>query len=486
MNVRTTEIFRAWGILDEIRSVSLPMEWTGQMVFTRTLATDEIGRVPMNTQGTRDGVEYSPCPWLLSSQDAIEPVLRRHAEAQPSVAVRYGNGVEQLSQDGDRVTLTLADGSTVTAGYAIAADGAGSRLRISLGIEMVGQHDLASMVNTQFYADLGPWTDHRPAVLYWTTEPARNVFQKIDTDNRWLCQITYRPSEYKAEEWTPDRAADWIRTSTGIADLDVRVVNTIPWSMSCAVAERLRDGRVFLAGDAAHQLPPSGGFGMNTGVQDAHNLAWKLAAVVQGWGGDSLLDTYHAERHPIGVFNAEQSLRNGQAVGQIRKIAEGRQLDDLGDGGLKLVRRYTNFIGMDLGLTYDSTAVVPDGTPAPVVDDEVVDYAPVARSGHRAPHYWLSPGESTLDLFDSQFTLLCASGGSVLSAAAGFPLSVRVVEDPDWAEAYGVTSTGAVLVRPDGMVGARWPDATSALHLDHALRQICSLPTLAGSAPPVA
>ncbi len=470
INVRTNEIFRAWGLEDEVRAVCLPVEWGEQMVFSRTLAGDEIGRVPMRTQGTRDGIEYSPCAWLLSSQDRLEPVLRHHAETLPSVEQWWGWQLVAYEQGPDAVVATVRSATgeqrVVRAAWAIAADGAASFVRRALGVDMIGDRGLGHLVNTQFYADLGPWTAHRPAAIYWTTSPP-NVFQKIDEDDRWLCQIPREPGE-ETEPLAPERAADLIRLALGVEDLDVRVVDTIPWSVSCSVAEHLRVGRSFLAGDAAHLLPPSGGFGMNTGVQDSHNLAWKLAGVVQGWAGDEVLDSYHAERAPVARWNAERSLDNGRAVARIRRVARGEHPDLDGDAALSLVRRYTNFIGMDLGLRYGAGAFVADGSEVPEVEDPVIDYVPVARPGHRAPHHWLvrdGQAISTLDLFDTHFVLLSGPAGSAWRAAEGTttaPLTVVVVgEDVDdpagtWSQVYGVEPDGAVLVRPDGMVGARW------------------------------
>jgi putative polyketide hydroxylase len=458
INLRTSEIFRAWGVLDDIVAVSLPMPWTSQMVFTRTLAGDEVGRIPMNTQGVRNGVELSPCPWLLSAQDLIEPVLRRHAEALPAVRTWFDTELAGFHDDGDGVTATLTDrrggpDRQVRARYLVGCDGAGSLVRRSLGVALVGQTELAWLVNTYFRADLGPWTDHRPAALYWTTHPARNVFQKIDAE-RWQCQITYSPREYHPAEFDPARAAQWIRESVGVADLAVDVRNAVPWTMAATVAERFRVGRVFLAGDAAHQLPPTGGFGMNTGVQDSHNLAWKLALVLAGVAGDGLLDSYEAERRPVAAANVAFSLENSAGVGAIRRAVEG----GADEADAAVIRRYTNFVGQDLGVAYPAGALCPDGTPPPEVGDPVVDYAPVARPGHRAPHVALRGGGSTLDWYGGGFVMVHGGGWSGSAGAAAVPVEERIA--PEVARSYGV-ETGAVLVRPDGMVAARWMSAST-------------------------
>jgi len=265
--------------------------------------------------------------------------------------------------------------------------------------------------------------------------------------------------------------------------------------MNATVASSWRQGPVFLAGDAAHQLPPTGGFGMNTGVQDVHNLAWKLGAVLEGWADASLLDSYETERRPVARLNADRSLDNSRMVGRINRAAV---LAATGGGKAELEeavaasKRYGNFMGMDLGYHYASGAIVADGTEPPVVDDPVIDYQPTARPGHRAPHCPLVRDGlelSTIDLFDGRFTLLAGSeGGAWVEAlprgrsGAPVPLvALRVgaeadLEDPEdgFESLYGISSQGAVLVRPDGHVAWRAPTAVTdpSAALAAALEQI--------------
>ena len=286
VNVRTAELVRQWGVLDEIEAVSLPLPWTEQFVYCETLAGTEIGRVTTGVQPVVDGVELSPAPWLLTSQDRIEEVLLRPAGGHERGADLLGHGAREVVQDGEQVTAEVRSPSGtrhLTARWLVGADGAASSVRRSLGIEMDGIASFGTMINCQFYADLGPWTDHRPSALYWTTKPARNVFQKIDTNDRWLCQINYDPATHRPEDFTTDVAEQWIRRSIGDEALsdgfDLRVTDVIPWVMSSTVAERFRDGRVFLIGDAAHQLPADGRLRHEYGHSGCHNLAWKFAAV---------------------------------------------------------------------------------------------------------------------------------------------------------------------------------------------------------------
>ncbi len=479
VNVRTAEIMRQWGVLDEIEAVSLPLPWTEQFVYCETLAGTEIGRVTTGVQPVVDGVELSPVPWLLTSQDRIEEVLLRRLAGMREVQICWDTELVEVTQDSDGVAAEVRGPSgtrQLRARWLVGADGAGSRVRQSLGIEMDGIASFGTMINCQFYADLGPWTDHRPSALYWTTKPARNVFQKIDTNDRWLCQINYDPATHRPEDFTTDVAERWIRRSIGDEALsdgfDLRVTDVIPWVMSSTVAERFRDGRVFLIGDAAHQLPPTGGFGMNTAVQDAHNLAWKFASVAAGHAGERLLDTYEAERAPIAQYNADRSRENSRSVGRIRRLVEsGTATIDEKRVALASSERYGNWLGMDLGLHYEDGCLIGDGTAPPPVDDPVTDYAPTARPGHRAPHVPIDfdGATSTLDLFDTQFVLLCGADVDLADGVAAHPM-IRVLrlginlDDPggDLAAAYGIGQAGAVLVRPDGHAAWRDPNPTTA------------------------
>lgn len=478
VNVRTGEIFRQLGIADAIRSVSLPEEWTERFVYTETLAGRELGRTEMAVQPVVDGHRVSPAPYLLTSQDRIEPIIRRCAEGQPGVELRFGSPLTDLDVGPDRAVATIGEGdgsATISARYVVAADGAASTVRRLLGIPMIGPTGLATLVNCQFHADLDPWTAHRPAALYWTTLPARNVFQKIDTEHRWLCQIGYDPRTDDPADFDADRAASWIRASIGpdAAELDIDVTDVIPWVMSSTVAHHLRHECVFLIGDAAHQLPPSGGFGMNTAIQDAHNLAWKLAYVLRGRAWPELLDTYHAERAPVARYNADRSLDNTRNVGRIRKRAE--QGGDPAEVAAAIAgaTRYGNWLGMDLGLCYETGCLVPDGTDPPTVTDPVADYVDTARPGHRAPHVDLGGGRSILDGFDRRFTVVLGADhtawpGSDPQGEAGdldvHHLDVHYLDDPADLDRYGIDPDGAVLVRPDGHVAwRRRTGATPAL-----------------------
>jgi putative polyketide hydroxylase len=257
----------------------------------------------------------------------------------------------------------------------------------------------------------------------------------------------------------------------------------VPWVAAAQVAEQYRRGCIFLAGDAAHHMPPTGGFGLNTGVQDVHNLAWKLAGVLQGWAAPDLLDSYEAERLPYGRAITEQALANARSLGR------GESVETTPPAALARPE-FLNELGMIFGARYDAGALVADGTPPPAVANPVTDYEPTARPGSRAPHVWVERAGarvSTLDLLGGQrFTLLAGPDGRPwlpAARAAGdrlrVPLEALVLEattdaEPRWPAAYGIERDGAVLVRPDGFVGWRCASghADPAAALTAALEEI--------------
>jgi putative polyketide hydroxylase len=378
-----------------------------------------------------------------------------------------------LEPDGDGVVATLRAGgreTRVRARYAIAADGARGRIREMLGIPMHGTAALYRSINVLFRADLTPWVANRPAALYFIEQPGlQATFLTINGVNRWGFLINSLPVTASVEPYTPERCAAIVRQAVGVPDLEVEILGVAPWVAAAQVAEHYRRGSVFLAGDAAHHMPPTGGFGLNTGVQDVHNLVWKLAAVLHGWAGPALLDSYEDERLPYGRAITQQSLANAISMG--RGHARDGSHEEAAD--VRARPEYLNELGMIFGASYESAAVVPDGTPAPAVKNPITDYVPVARPGHRAPHVWLERNGtrlSTLDLFGRNIVVLAGPKGLAwrdsarrVAAELGVPLDAfavgpfRDVEAPAgrWTEAYELGPDGAVIVRPDGHVAWR-------------------------------
>jgi 2-polyprenyl-6-methoxyphenol hydroxylase-like FAD-dependent oxidoreductase len=470
INARTMEIYRQCGVEQAIRDAGLPRERVRFIIWARTLAGEELERrVPWRSGPQSEAV--SPVPNCLCAQDDLEPVLRAAAERLAPAEVRFGTELTGFEQDAGGVTATLIDRTAgvktyVRAQYLIAADGAQSHIRRTLGIPMVGHDAVYESVNILLRADLTPWTSHRPAALYFIEHPRiKATFLTINGADRWgFLANSLAAYGLAAADFTLERSTELIRLAAGVPDLPVQILGIAPWTAAAHVAARYSAGRIFLAGDAAHEMPPTGGFGLNTGVQDVHNLAWKLAAVLQGWAAPSLLETYDAERRPIGQTITEQSLANSISMGR---------LADRTPGYTFARPEFLNEQGMIFGASYLSAAVIPDGTPPPALANPVTDYAPSARPGSRAPHVSLARDGarlSTVDLFGRRFVLLAGQRGARwcetarrVADASRLPLDTFLVGDggglgdPDatWLATYGIDDDGAVLVRPDGHVAWR-------------------------------
>ncbi|MGB8607077.1 FAD-dependent monooxygenase [Bradyrhizobium sp.] len=484
INARTMEMYRQCGVEAAIRAAGLSEERRGRLiVWTETLAGKEIERrVP--GRASPKNMAVTPTTNCLCAQDDLEPVLRRFAETAGPGALRFNTELTSFSQKDGSVTGTMTDRVTgeetrFSARYLIAAEGAQSRVRRSLGVQMIGEEKVYDSVNILFNADLRQWTEHRPAALYFVEQPElRGTFLTINGTDRWGFLI-HSPSQYgyKPGDFTSERCAALIRQAVGIPELVVSVLGVSPWEASAIVADRYREGAVFLAGDAAHEMPPTGGFGLNTGVQDVHNLAWKIAAVLRGQADDALLDSYHAERQPLAETITRAALANAMSMGRTTRQS----------GAVLPRREFLNEQGLIYGLCYESMAVIPDGTPPVEVTDPVTEYVPSARPGSRAPHVWLQRGGeqlSTIDLFGSHFVLLAGRDGDAWRQAIhqiepswppliGFTVGGKEdLIDPDgnWHEAYGVETDGAVLVRPDGYVA--WRGRSGASRPREVLRAV--------------
>ena len=476
---RTMEILRPWGVEGALRAQALP-PGAFRFIWIESLAGREIGRVePPNRDVPGPN---SPNYICMVAQDAFEAQLRCHAESYREIALSFATEFIELAQDEQGVSVTLRDRRsgelrTVRASYVIAADGASSRVREGLGVAMVGPGELDHNINIHFRAELAPWVRARPAVGYISSVGNGTLLWAHGTD-RWLILRAFEPARgERPEHFTPQRCLELARAAVGMPDLPVELINIAFWTRTAQVAQRFRVGRVFLAGDAAHRFPPTGGFGANTGIQDVHNLAWKLAAVVRGWAHPRLLGTYDEERRPIAQANTDFSVTNGHRWAAAQQAILSGDEAELASA-LKEQVKHLDSEGQDLGFCYASGALVPDGTREALSMDSQV-YVPSAAPGARAPHVWLhpvSPGAgagslrlSTLDLFERQFVLLSGPRDETWRAAAeavaqdlGIPLSVHAIgpggdfePEGDWAQLYGLDALGAVLVRPDGHVAWR-------------------------------
>lgn len=504
VNARTFEICRQAGVdMAAVAAACASPADAGHVRWMTTLAGDELGALPYERQGD-EVLAVTPTPLRNLSQHRFEPILHDALRALSADALCWGQEWQAAEQDGAGVTSRVAAGSEtyeVRSRWLLAADGAGSRVRKWRGIEPIGPSRIQSFVMIHFEANLRPLVGQRPAVLYWIVDPhTPGAFVSHGMETTWVFMHAWDPDRERIEDYDEAACAALVRRAMGTDAIPFTIRTISPWTMTAQVAERYRDGRVFLVGDAAHRFPPTGGLGLNSGVQDVHNLAWKLAAVEQGWAPDALLDTYERERRPVAQRNADVSVANAfrlaevfEALGGMGPESAARQARVLADpaGRARVAEAIANqaehfdMLGLQLGFTYEAGALVPDGSAAPAPANPVREFVPSARPGARLPHAW-SGSRSTLDLIPyDRFTLITGADGAAWAAAAarieGVPLAhLALGRDVDaaWAAALGIDSTGALLVRPDQHVAwrSRAAAADPAATLRAALRAIVGSP----------
>lgn len=496
---RSMELLRGLGIEDRIRALD---EGRSSIILrVDTVAGTEFERHSMGGDEEFGGI--TPTEQIWADQDQLEPLVRHRAE-ELGADVRLGVELVDLTQDTQQVRAVVRDRLTgteytVQASYLLACDGAQSPVRERIGIELNGPGVLAHQAGILFRADLGPALRGRTFVLCLVDD----LVESGGTDHlhvllwrnlgRWTLSVPYDPAGNQPEDFDKDRCVALVRAATGLPDLAVEVLAVDIWPMRGLLADRFRAGRVFLLGDAAHVLPPTGGFGGNSSIDDAHNLAWKLAEVLRGAATDALLDSYDLERRPLASLHLDESLARA-----------GLFLAGTAEGGSRQPHNQLSKAAITLGYRYQAGAVVPgpgDGEdPAPVEDPRV----PSGRPGTRAPHVVIERDghrESTLDLYGRGFVLLTGERGDAWRPAAhdaaarrgvrltvhriGAPRTGRATDLCDvegrWPGTYGVAATGAVLVRPDGYIAWRAPTGVDDPDrvLDDALSQI-----LGGAAAP--
>lgn len=459
---RTMELFRGVGIElpastqhgppRRARVESLAGQWFEEYPWSPPAAAGALA------------VDHSPARASAIAQDALEPILRQRA-IELGADLRLGTELVSFHDNGDGVTAAVrrrADGSEycVDAAFLVAADGAGSEIRGRLGIARTGRGLLSVQRSILFRA---PELEHylRQGIVQFEIEQhGFEAFLTTYSDGRWVLMLKDDLDRTEDEQ----RAA--IRRATGIEDLVIDLITTGRWELSALIADHFSCGRVFLAGDAAHQLPPNrGGYGANTGIGDVHNLAWKIAAVHTGRSEPALLDTYDAERRPVAWLRHEQIFARADYKAYIdTPTSETEIIDD---------------IAMELGQLYRSVApadIRPDLPDARRPDEWV------GQPGTRAPHVWVAPGRSTLDHFGRQWALVTGSeawrtAAESVSAKLGVPIDILAATSASELHAsiltaYGLGPGGASLVRPDGYIA--WRSVTAPTSREAALTSALS------------
>ncbi len=467
---RTMEFCRRWGIKDRIVHSGFPSDYKLDMVFCTSLAGYLLARDEYPCERDQVPPLESPekrtwCPQLL-----FDPIIARAAAEHDGVSLRYRCRLDSFEEFPDRIVARATDLATgdpieIEASHLVACDGSGSTVRAATGFELEGTPVLSYSVNV-FFRCPGFLAAHDKgeAERYLFVGPQGTWGNATVVDGKEEWRLTVLGSTARIDMDSFDARAA-VRRALGRDDVPFDLIAVRPWRRSEAIAKDYRRGRVILAGDAAHTMSPTGGIGMNTGVIDAVNLGWKLEAVLNGWGGPHLLDSYEPEQKPIAKRNSDFSTRNFNnwvaAQGDCSAI-----FDETEGGararhavGTRLKETLTSewqCLGVQLGYRYEESPIcIPDGSAPP--PDHASIYLPTARPGSRAPHAYLPDGRSILDLFGRGFVLLRfgASDPGALEAAAraqGLPLSIATIASPEIATLYG---RQLVLVRPDGHIAWR-------------------------------
>lgn len=485
--VRTMEFFRRWGVTPDVRNCGFPDDFDLSIEFCTSMTgyTLERDNYPsirdMATPGwTPEKKQRCPQQWL-------DPILKRKLGEFGQVQLLLNTSVERFEETADGVTVHALDTArgrplTLQAKYMVGCDGGGSTVRTQLGIAMEGNFHLNYSMGILFNSPgLLARCGKSPAERFLFIGPEGTWGNLTVIDGREMWRLTVYGSASKFDMNNFD-AAEWIIRGLGTDRIPFTVLSVLPWKRTELIAASYGTRRVLLAGDAAHTMSPTGGMGMNTGVADAADLAWKLEAMLRGWGGSRLLDSYEEERKPIARRNAAYSTHNFKTwtspqpceylLEASPRAAEARHT--IGSRLKQATQSEWQSWGLQVGYRYEGSSIcVPDDTPA--TPDDYATYIPTARPGSRAPHAWLDDDVSTLDLFGHGFALLvfdhqhARAVDRLLTAAGerGVPVTVTQIDRPEVAELYAAPM---VLVRPDGHVAWRGNDVTDAARILDTVR----------------
>lgn len=460
VNGRSMELFRFSGLEEQLVKYQLPKE-----AYRFTWMEDLQGKEIIRIQSVVDYTSHSPTRNAIIAQDNLEEELFNKAKNMPLIDLRFNTEMIDAYQNDRQVAVEIVckktkQKSILETEYLIAADGANSFLRELFNVEMEGIDNLGEFCNIYCEMDLDKYVKDRPSAGFMFTRPdVMGTFMLSKKDHKkWLVGVRLGSNrDINKESFTDDFCVDYVKKLINDPQIKVSIINKVFWTMAALIAKQYRVGRVFFAGDAAHRLPPTGGFGMNTGIQDVHNLAWKLAMVLKGQADPSLLDTYYTERVQIAQTNTSWSIKNAKRFEKIFSALAENDLITFKEA-LKDQANHINNILLDLGFVYGCEY------------QNKKHYKPSGMVGARAPHCWLQKNNqviSTLDLYNKDFLLVCDPDASVWQEKfREFPCKIVTIgkkgefedKNHDFLQKYEISNHGAVLVRPDGHIAWRSKD----------------------------
>ncbi|MDX6742446.1 FAD-dependent monooxygenase [Actinocorallia sp. A-T 12471] len=468
-STRTMEHFRRWGLAEALRKgAPLPVSWSDEAVFCTSLTGREITRFTGCLGLDLTGSDLAAEPGQQVPQPVVEDLMRQ--TVGPRLATGYR--VNTVAQDADGATVEVIDeqgvSHTVRADYVVGCEGGRSVVRAALGAKYEGVDTSRPNLSIVFRApELAEHVAFGPAVHYWVLNPDQpGLIGRLDLDDTWWCI-----AQGVEPETCPLTPAELVHAVTG-ADVEVEILATDAWRARMLLASEYGHGRLFIAGDAAHQNPPWGGHGFNTGIGDAVNLGWKLAAVVNGWAPAELLESYGAERRPIAAQTIDEAAQNmstlAPELSDPRLFGSDAEFQEAVPAVAAAVQtskaQEFHSLPLTLGYHYAGSPIVADEPGAATPSEDRV-YRPTAAPGHRLPHRWLAEGDSLYDRLGPEFTLVgdlsSPEAASLLDAAraASVPVAELDLRGPEWVELFGAP---LVLVRPDQHVAWRGSDVPDA------------------------